>query len=300
MAWVAVAGAAVAAVGTAVSADSSRKAAHTQADAARDAASQNAAMQKPWVDAGSAALDRLSTGLAPGGEYTKQFTMADAQTSEAEKVAQNRASTAVQNSAAAKGGLIGSNVLDQLQTTAGEIGASYENQAFNQWNTQQARQLAAQQSLAQVGQTATTNVADTNANATLAAGGANAGATVATGNAINSGIGQLGNILGQSKLFDPSSSSSSSLSTGGGGIDTGSISYLGGSSTAGDYSDERLKEGAKRVGFTDDGMPIYTYRMRMGGPRKMGVMAQDMEKTKPSAVTKDAQGFRMVDYGKVS
>jgi hypothetical protein len=67
-----------------------------------------------------------------------------------------------------------------------------------------------------------------------------------------------------------------------------------------DYSDKRLKEDMELVGHTHDGLPIYVYRMKSGGPKKMGVMAQDVEKVNPGAVTQDRQGYKMVDYSRVS
>src|SRR5690606_31855254 len=42
------------------------------------------------------------------------------------------------------------------------------------------------------------------------------------------------------------------------------------------WSDERLKTEIKRVGQTDAGTPIFTYRYKWGGPIHMGVMAQDV------------------------
>lgn len=65
------------------------------------------------------------------------------------------------------------------------------------------------------------------------------------------------------------------------------------------YSDERLKDDMHRVGETDDGQPIYAYRYKDGGPVELGVSAQETEKRHPSAVAKDAEGYRMVNYGKL-
>lgn len=61
------------------------------------------------------------------------------------------------------------------------------------------------------------------------------------------------------------------------------------------FSDERLKMNIRRVGATDDGTPIYTYRYKWGGPTMMGVMAQDV----PEAAEMDPSGFLRVDYAKV-
>lgn len=65
------------------------------------------------------------------------------------------------------------------------------------------------------------------------------------------------------------------------------------------FSDKRLKEDIKRVGKTDDGLPVYTYRYKGSPMVQMGVMAQEVEKKTPDAVATFG-GFKAVDYGKVS
>jgi hypothetical protein len=64
-------------------------------------------------------------------------------------------------------------------------------------------------------------------------------------------------------------------------------------------SDRRLKEDIKRVGQTDDGLPIYTFRYLGDDTARMGVMAQEALRTKPKAVTVTASGFLAVDYGQL-
>lgn len=80
-------------------------------------------------------------------------------------------------------------------------------------------------------------------------------------------------------------------------------SLLGAAGQAGGFgalfSDVRLKRDITRVGTTDGGLPIYTYRYVTGGPMMMGVMAHDVEKVIPDAVMTHDSGFKMVDYGKV-
>jgi len=63
-------------------------------------------------------------------------------------------------------------------------------------------------------------------------------------------------------------------------------------------SDARVKTDVKRVGQTDDGLPIYTYRIHGAGPYMMGVMAQELEQVIPSAVT-EIDGIKRVDYSQV-
>lgn len=64
------------------------------------------------------------------------------------------------------------------------------------------------------------------------------------------------------------------------------------------YSDRRLKTDIKKVGKTDDGQAIYQYRYKGGGGMHLGLMAQEVEKKHPDAVSKDVFGFRRVDYSK--
>jgi hypothetical protein len=72
---------------------------------------------------------------------------------------------------------------------------------------------------------------------------------------------------------------------------------------AGIFSDERLKKDAKRIGQTDDGLPIYTYKYKNDDKTHMGVMAQDVEKKHPEAVglarASDGNVYKTVDYGQV-
>lgn len=64
------------------------------------------------------------------------------------------------------------------------------------------------------------------------------------------------------------------------------------------FSDRRLKEDIERVGKTDDGLPVYTYRYKGSPTVHMGVMAQEVQKKKPEAVHK-VGGFLAVDYGAI-
>lgn len=74
---------------------------------------------------------------------------------------------------------------------------------------------------------------------------------------------------------------------------------------AGFFSDERLKEDAVRIGETDEGLPIYSYRYKgQGGPKQIGLMAQDVEKVHPEAVglaaAADGNYYKTVDYAKAT
>lgn len=83
----------------------------------------------------------------------------------------------------------------------------------------------------------------------------------------------------------------------------GLFSLAGTAATAGiKYSDRDLKTDIKKVGEieTENGaVPVNTFRYKAGGPYTMGFIAQDVEKKIPEAVTKDSEGYRKVDYGRV-
>ena len=87
---------------------------------------------------------------------------------------------------------------------------------------------------------------------------------------------------------------------------TGSLS---GSTTTttqpqGFFSDERLKHDARRIGETDDGLPIYSYKYNGDNKTQIGLMAQDVEKRKPEAVglapASDGKMYKTVDYDKAT
>lgn len=63
-------------------------------------------------------------------------------------------------------------------------------------------------------------------------------------------------------------------------------------------SDRRLKTDIKKVGKTDGGHNVYTYKYGGKGPTQMGVMAQEIMKDKPEAVGQIGE-FLAVDYSKV-
>ena len=64
------------------------------------------------------------------------------------------------------------------------------------------------------------------------------------------------------------------------------------------YSDPALKTDIEKVGKLDNGLPVYSYRYKAGGPTEIGLMADDVEKKSPDAVMGDMFGFKGVDYGK--
>lgn len=65
-------------------------------------------------------------------------------------------------------------------------------------------------------------------------------------------------------------------------------------------SDVRLKEDIRRVGMTDGGLPVYTYRYKGDQRVQMGVMAQDVAEKQPEALGPLIGGeYMSVYYGEV-
>ena len=63
------------------------------------------------------------------------------------------------------------------------------------------------------------------------------------------------------------------------------------------YSDRRLKENISKVGQLDNGLNVYSYRYKSGGPMHIGVMAQEVMEVNPGAVHTMPDGFLAVNYG---
>jgi len=158
MPWVAAAGAVA---GGLISAYGARSAASTQAEAGQQAiagqermlASQQT-IQQPYVAAGLTALQQLLAGTAEGGQFTKQFQMRELPTtqpyvageSQAQQFATKEALAAMQNQMSLGGQSLSTNATIGAGKLAGDIGAQYEQQGYNQWL--QSNQLGFNQALA--------------------------------------------------------------------------------------------------------------------------------------------------------
>lgn len=61
-------------------------------------------------------------------------------------------------------------------------------------------------------------------------------------------------------------------------------------------SDRRAKTDIARVGTLDNGLPVFSYRYKSGGPVHIGLMAQDVLHVHPEAVHTAENGMMAVDY----
>ncbi len=68
------------------------------------------------------------------------------------------------------------------------------------------------------------------------------------------------------------------------------------------WSDRRLKHDIKRIGKTDDGMPIYSFKYKGDDSEQthVGFMADEVEKVKPDAVNTEPSGYKSVDYDRAT
>lgn len=179
-------------------AEAAREAARLQSEAAAEARKlakeqfdQVRADQAPWREAGGRAL----TSLESFDANNPDFGMSQFQADPGYSFRLKEGMKALENSAAARGGLLSGNALKGI-TNYGQEAASQEyNNAFNRYNTQRGMRLNRLQSLAGVGQTAVQqtgqagqNYANNAGNALV--GGANALAQdrIGQGNANASGI----------------------------------------------------------------------------------------------------------------
>jgi hypothetical protein len=121
------------------------------------------------------------------------------------------------------------------------------------------------------------------------------------GSALNLGAAQRQNIVNaQAANAQARASYSSGLFGGLGALGGGLASGIGAAGGIGAFmaSDRRLKTDIEKVGKTDAGLPIYTYKYKGDNKTQMGVMAQDVEKKTPKAV-KEVGGFKAVNYALV-
>lgn len=68
------------------------------------------------------------------------------------------------------------------------------------------------------------------------------------------------------------------------------------------FSDRRLKHDIKRIGKTDEGLPIYKFKYKGDDSEQthIGFMADEVEKHHPEAVGLDPSGYKTVDYDRAT
>lgn len=64
------------------------------------------------------------------------------------------------------------------------------------------------------------------------------------------------------------------------------------------WSDKRLKKDIKKIGKTDDGQNLYSYKYKGSSEPQIGLMAQEVERERPDAVVTTPSGYKVVNYDK--
>lgn len=177
-------------------------AADAQVAASRDATKAQERMferqvklQEPWRLAGEKALGQLTAGIEPGGEFTRNFSMADYTADPGYAFRLNEGIKALDRSAAARGGLLSGAQLKGI-TDYGQNAASQEYQnAFNRYQINRANRLQPLQSLAGIGQSSTNTLTGAAGqlgqnigNNLISAGNARASGYIGQANALSSGL----------------------------------------------------------------------------------------------------------------
>jgi hypothetical protein len=61
-------------------------------------------------------------------------------------------------------------------------------------------------------------------------------------------------------------------------------------------SDARMKTDIRPVGLLDNGLPVYAFRFKSGGPTQIGLLAQEVAQVMPQAVEQGPRGILGVNY----
>ena len=162
---------AAAVVGGVIASSGSKSAAKTQANAANQATATQQGMfnttnaqQAPWRNAGQTALNQMTAGTAPGGQFSHSFNASDLNSNLAPnyQFQLDQGLGAVNNQNSVTSGLVSGNALKGINDYAqGYAGNAYQN-AFNNYNTNQSNIFNRLSSIAGLGQTSvgqTTNAA---------------------------------------------------------------------------------------------------------------------------------------------
>jgi len=216
MSWGIVAAVGATVVSSVVSSNNAKKAANAQTQAAQTAADaqykqylQTREDQAPWRQAGEKTLSQLSGGLGSGGEFNRNFTMADYQADPGYQFRLSEGQRGIENAAAARGSRYSGATLKALARFNSDQASQEYGNAYNRFQNDLSSRFNRLASVSGIGQTATNQVSAAGQNYANQAGQAiqNAGAARASGyvgqaNAINNAIGQGTNAYMQQQYLN--------------------------------------------------------------------------------------------------
>lgn len=194
-------------VGGLMQSDAAGKAAGAQSAAADRASAtelqmynQTRADQEPWRKAGEVALGQLGAGTVDGGEFNRDFTLADFTKDPGYDFRLQQGQRGLDSSAAARGGALSGAALKATDRYNQDYASGEYQNAYNRFNSDRSARFNRLSSLAGVGQTATNQVgaqgaqvASSVAQNQIGQGNAQASSYVGQGNAAAGAAGTLGN-----------------------------------------------------------------------------------------------------------
>lgn len=203
-------GAGASLLGGVLSSRASRKAAQTQADSANRASEiQQAQFEKlrsdlePYRQGGNTALEQMMGKMTPDGYFNQTYKGQDIYNDPSYQFRLNEGLGAVQQSAAAQGGLLSGATLKALNNYAQDYASQEYHNAYNRFNADQTNQYNRLSNLIGMGQNASAQTGNAGmqtaqavANNTMAGADALASGRIAQSNALTNVLGQLGTFAG--------------------------------------------------------------------------------------------------------
>jgi len=220
MSWAAVIVAGGAVTGALINSNSAGNASDAQQAATQSAIDEqrrqydlNRADLAPWRQAGTGAINRLSSMLQPGGDLMKKFTVADFMEDPVTKLSFQHGletgTTALDRMAGARGSRNSGSQLKALTRFGTDYTGTKAGESYNRFYGDQDRIYNRLAGVAGTGQTASTNTAQLGqmgaqniGNLLTAQGNARGAASIAQGNAVSGGLNTIGNWYQQQAMLN--------------------------------------------------------------------------------------------------
>jgi hypothetical protein len=215
MSWVAAAVVGGSVIGAVAGGSASSKAARAQRDASQQASDTELQMynqtrddQAPYRQAGYTALNQIGGGTQPGGEFNRNFTMADFVKDPGYDFRMEQGQQGLERSAAARGGLLNGGTLKALTRYGQDYASGEYANAYNRFNSDTTNRFNRLATVAGVGQTSLgqtgaqgAQVANSVGNNITGAGNATAAGYIGQGNAVTGTVNSLGNFYLQNQFL---------------------------------------------------------------------------------------------------
>lgn len=163
----------------------------------------------PYREAGYTALGQLGKGLEDGGDFNRDFTMADFQADPGRQFRFDTGEKAIQASAAARGGLLNGGTLKALTRYGQDYGSQEYSNAYQRFNNDRNQRFGRLAQVAGVGQGATNTTSQIGAQTAdqISANQTGVGNSIAAnyvnqGNAVNNTVGSLGQFYLQNQYLN--------------------------------------------------------------------------------------------------